>query len=132
MRYLLDTHVVLWTLLEAKKLNKRVVDIIENQNNEIYVSAISFWEISLKYSLGKINLNDVDPSLFPDIFNEMGFKVLNLKSEEAANYHKLKGKWHRDPFDKMLIIQCLENNLILISKDANIKKYAAEGLRVEW
>jgi PIN domain nuclease of toxin-antitoxin system len=132
MKYLLDTHVVLWTLLKTNKINKKVVSIIENQSNQIYVSAISFWEISLKYSLGKIDLNNVDPSIFPDIVTEMGFQVLSLKSEEAANYHQLKGKWHRDPFDRMIISICLKNDLVLITKDENIKKYKEEGLTTLW
>lgn len=86
----------------------------------------------MKFSLGKLELKETSPSLFPAIALRMGFKTIDLKTTEASNYHFLEGKWHRDPFDRMLIIQAIKNDLILITKDENIAKYADEGLKVIW
>ena len=63
---------------------------------------------------------------------EMGFQLLPLKPEEAASYHNLKGEFHKDPFDKMLIWQAISNNITLISKDNKVSRFREEGLKVIW
>ncbi len=132
MNYLLDTHVFLWSLLETERLSKKTVEILEDPKNNIFVSALTFWEISMKYVLGKIELDQINPSQLPDMAAKLAFGILELRAEDARNYHTIVGKWHRDTFDRMLILQAMENNLILISKDEDIGKYAEEGLKVEW
>ena len=67
MNYLLDTHVLLWTLFESRKLSNIVKQIILNPDCNIFVSIFSFWEISLKFGLGKISLNNIKPDDLPDI-----------------------------------------------------------------
>ena len=132
MNYLLDTHVVLWSLLESDNISKIATEIIENPKNNIFVSTLSFWEISMKYSLGKIELTGTNPSKIPEMISKLGFNIIELNAEEASNYHLISGKWHRDPFDRMLIAQALKNDLTLITKDEHIAKYAQEGLKVIW
>lgn len=132
MNYLLNTHVLLWSLLESDKINNKITEIIQDRNNNIFVSALSFWEISLKYSLGKIELFDTTPEQFPKMATKLKFNILELRAIEASNHHSIKGKWHKDPFDRMLIIQALENDLTLITKDEQIPKYAEEGLKTIW
>lgn len=132
MSFLLDTHTFLWAITDKHKLSKRVKPTLEDPNNDILVSAISFWEISLKFSLGKLLLNKVVPDDFPLLATQTGFKLLPIVSEVAASYHQLKGNWHRDPFDRMLIWQAIQQDLILITKDKNIANYKNEGLRTMW
>ena len=67
MNYLLDTHTFLWTLFEPKKLSKSVSQVILSQENDIAVSVVAFWEISLKYSIGKLELYNVVPEEIPEV-----------------------------------------------------------------
>jgi PIN domain nuclease of toxin-antitoxin system len=68
--YLLDTHVVLWLLFDVDKIPNSTLDKIKNLDNEIYISAASFWEISIKHSLNKLELNKINASELPKIFTE--------------------------------------------------------------
>ena len=132
MNYILDSHVFLWSLLAPNKLSKRVRKILEDSSNNIFISAVTFWEISLKFGLGKLDLNGVSPEELPRLAEQTGFKLLPLFSEESATYHKVEAAWHRDPFDRMLIRQAISKDFILISKDENVALYKSIGLKVEW
>lgn len=132
MNYLLDTHTLIWAILETGKLSSRSKKIIENPKNLIFVSAVNYWEISLKYSLGKLELNGVTPEEIQKIALETGFDQISLSPEETATYHNLAGNWHRDPFDRMLIWQAIQGDLILVSNDKEMKKYQEDGLKVIW
>lgn len=132
MNYLLDTHTLIWSLLETEKLSEKARQIIKDPQNLILVSAVNFWEISLKFSLGKLELQGVAPDEFPQIAVECGFELIALMPEETASYHNLKANWHRDPFDRMLIWQAIQQDLTLISKDAAMKNYQEDGLEFVW
>jgi PIN domain nuclease of toxin-antitoxin system len=130
MKYLLDTHYLIWAITETSKLSKNVKIIIENPKNTILVSAISFWEISLKFSLGKLDLGPLQPENFQTACEQMGCEILDLNAETSSTYHQLLPKYHKDPFDRMLIWQAIKNNYTLISDDVNVQKYITEGLKV--
>ena len=130
MKYLLDTHYLIWAITETSKLSKNVKIIIENPKNTILVSAISFWEISLKFSLGKLDLGPLQPENFQTACEQMGCEILDLNAETSSTYHQLLPKYHTDPFDRMLIWQAIKNNYTLISDDVNVQKYITEGLKV--
>jgi len=132
MSYLLDAHTLIWAITEPGKLSRKAVEIIENPNNEVFVSAITFWEISLKYSLGKLDLQGIGPENMAQFAIETGFTHLPLLPAEAAQYHKIAATWHRDPFDRMLIWQAINRNLTLISKDKTVAQYKSVGLNVIW
>lgn len=132
MRYLLDSHTFLWALLDRKKLSAKVSILLEDATNTVFVSSVSFWELSLKYRLGKLDLTGVSPEELPTLAQESGLDVLPLLPPEAASYHLLKADWHHDPFDQMLIWQAILNNLTLLSKDKNISKYQSVGLKQLW
>jgi PIN domain nuclease of toxin-antitoxin system len=129
---LLDTHAVLWSLFSPERLSRRAADIIRRPENAISVSAISFWEISLKYSLGKLELVGVGPEDLPDAALSMGFEILPLGPDEAASYHHLPGRRHRDPFDRLLIWQAIRRGLVLISRDGGFGAYREVGLKTVW
>lgn len=132
MSYLLDTHTLIWAVTEPDKLSKKVASILEDTTNDVIVSAISFWEISLKHSIHRMTLNGLLPEDFPKAAIETGFRLVNLTDKSAASYHQLTATYHRDPFDRMLIWQALQNGFWLLSKDETIQKYASEGLKVIW
>lgn len=132
MSFLLDTHALLWAIIDQRKLSSKVTAILEDGANEIFVSSVSFWEISLKYGLGKLELDNILPEDIPKLSEETGFSFLPLLPVEAAGYHKLNANWHRDPFDRMLIWQAINNNLTLLSKDKNMIHYKSVGLKLAW
>ena len=85
MNYLLNTHTFLWTLTEKRKLSSLALKIIENTDNTILVSAISFWEISLKASLNKLDITGFSPEELPDIAIKSGFELLAISPEFSAS-----------------------------------------------
>ncbi len=130
MTYLPDTHYMLWAIADTKKLSKSVKDIITNSENKIIVSAVSFWEVSLKSSLGKLGITGFSPEDFPGACLQVGFEIKSLAAKDSSTYHKLTANYHKDPFDRMLIWQAISNNYTLISADGNVKKYTPVGLKI--
>lgn len=128
MKYLLDTHYLLWAVADTRKLSKKIKEIIKNPENQIFISTTSFWEISLKSSLGKLTITGFSPEDLPDACEQMGFNILPLSATDSSTYHQLKATYHKDPFDRMLIWQAICNDFILISADVNVKIYRSEGL----
>ena len=132
MNYLLDTHTFIWTISEKGKLSSIVKQTIENPTNNIFVSAITFWEISLKFSIGKLELKGISPENLPEVAVQSGFRLIPLSPEESATHHQLMLTKHKDPFDRMLIWQSIQRNLIFISKDERLKSYNLSGLKTLW
>lgn len=132
MKYLLDTHAFLWTLFEPSKLKKNIIEIISNSNYEIFLSTVSLWEISLKYGLGKLTLENVFPEDLPSLARESGFEILNITEEIITGFHRLPKRGHFDPFDRMLIWQAIQLNMTIISKDEKFKLYTSDGLQSIW
>ncbi|TGL10266.1 type II toxin-antitoxin system VapC family toxin [Leptospira levettii] len=132
MTYLLDTHALLWVIGDSKQLSKNIIKIVQNQENQIFVSAISLWEISLKFKLGKLKLSGFKPEEIPKFLEKLNINIIELSQEEASSYHNLKEDFHKDPFDRMLIWQCISRKLTFISKDSEIKKYKISGLKTIW
>ncbi|MBN1499109.1 MAG: type II toxin-antitoxin system VapC family toxin [Spirochaetes bacterium] len=132
MKYLLDTHVFLWSLFDTSKLSKSVKDIMLNENNDLFVSSISFWEISLKYSIGKLKLENVKPDELPLYAEKSGFEILNFDELTAAAFYKLPCLDHFNPFDRMIIWQSINSDMIIISKDEKFKEYIQHGVRLFW
>ena len=117
-RFLLDTHVLLWWLDGSPELGPRCKELIADQRNQVYVSAATTWEISIKKALGKLEApDDID-----SIVEDEGFSKLPI-----SLYHgQLAGSLpmlHRDPFDRMLIAQSQAEGLILMTSDNNIGLY---------
>jgi len=132
MSYLLDTHTLIWAIKERKKLSQAVIEILENADNTIFVSAITFWEIALKFSNGKLELQNIVPDQFTETALQMGFQLISLSPEESASYHKLTLTTHKDPFDRMLIWQAIQRDLIFITKDERLEQYKSSGLKTLW
>ena len=132
MKYLLDTHTLLWAVFEPDKLTKKVEKLIQDPTNQVFVSVISFWEISLKFNIGKLELINTSPETLPEIAEEMGIEILDVKSDEAASFYKLPRLAHKDPFDRMVIWQAILRKMMFISSDREFRQYRQYGLRLVW
>lgn len=133
MKYLLDTHVFLWMLLHTDKLSKKVYNVLEDSGKEIYLSAISLWEIAIKHQLRKLDLGGVDIRLLPNVAAQSDVKIITPEPYDFITYSELPlKKEHRDPFDRLLINTAIRNNLILISKDKKFEQYKKDGLQMMW
>jgi PIN domain nuclease of toxin-antitoxin system len=131
MNYILDTHCFLWSAFRPEKLSRRVESIILDIDNEIFVSAVSFWEISLKYAIGKLELEGVEPPDLVEVAEKMGFEVMGLDAVDAASFCRLPLQEHRDPFDRILIWQAINSGKTLVSKEKFLE-YKQSGLMVVW
>ena len=133
MTYLLDTHTFIWTILDTSKIPEKLLEIIEDPKNEIYVSSLSFWEIAIKTRLGKMDFRYIDIRHLPNIANQYNFSILEATPYDMVCENELAYfKEHRDPFDRMLINLAIRHNLILISKDRLFKLYVPSGLQLLW
>lgn len=126
MELLLDTHSLIWFLNGDKKLSDIAKAAIENPANSKFVSMVSIWEISIKISLNKFIFKKGFRH-FLNMVEENGFEILPLSFEHAIKLSTLEFI-HRDPFDRLLICQCLIDKLTIITKDDNIKKYKIKSI----
>ncbi len=83
MSYLLDTHVLLWVIGDSKQLSKKVAQIIEDQEVQIFVSSISLWEISLKFKLGKLHLSGFKLEGIPNYLKKLNINTIELNVEDG-------------------------------------------------
>jgi PIN domain nuclease of toxin-antitoxin system len=133
MKLLLDTHTLLWSIGKSNELSKKAFEELKNINNEIFVSAVSLWEIALKHSIGKLVIDNFNVIEIPEYCKKMGFELIPLDPIEALNSLQLPLKEnHKDPFDRMLIYQCIRNKYILITKDTKMEFYKEDGLKYIW
>ena len=133
MIYLLDTHTFVWATLDTANLNDNGKKIIFDRNNEIRVSTVSFWEISLKTRMKKFSFTDIDIKDFPKYAKEMDFSIIDIREKETITFHELPLKEnHKDPFDRMLIWQAIREGMTMISKDGLFEQYKKDGLKLIW
>lgn len=129
---LLDTHSFLWAAIEPARLTEKVRKVIVDPNNEICLSTISLWEISLKFALGKLDLTGCAPDDLVAVARNMGLTLVSPTPEESAGFHRLPKQAHKDPFDRMLIWQCLQRDWVLLTCDEAMDAYREQGLRTLW
>ncbi|GHV86517.1 twitching motility protein PilT [Spirochaetia bacterium] len=133
MKVLLDSHTLLWSIGKSDELSKRALVELKDINNDILISAISLWEIALKYSIGKLIIEKIDIQNIPEYCIRMGYTLIPLDPIEALNSLQLPFKEkHKDPFDRMLIYQCIRNGYTLLSKDRKFEYYKEDGLKYIW
>ncbi len=124
MRYLADTHVLLWATVSQAKLSERARALLLDTDNEVYFSAICVWEVALKRSLQRPDF-DVDPGQFLSALLAAGFMELPVLSRHAVRLMELP--WHhRDPFDRMLVAQAMSEPLTVLTNDAMIAQYPVQ------
>ena len=121
MNILLDTHALIWFLNGDSQLSDKAKTEIENIDNDKIISIASIWEIAIKISLNKFRFDKGFKKLF-ELIEENGFEILPISFEHTLIVSNLEFI-HRDPFDRILVSQCKSDNLVIITKDENIKKY---------
>ena len=117
-RLLLDTHAFVWWLVDVSKLAEGAHAAIADPRNEVFVSAITGWEITVKRAKGRMTA----PDNLLSMIDEKGFTHLPLTFHHAEQAGRLPMR-HRDPFDRFLIAQAQAEGLVLVTRDARIPLY---------
>lgn len=125
MRYLLDTHVFLWWLSLDKRLKEGWKQVISDSSNQVFLSTVSAWEMSIKLQIGKLKLK----TPLADCFKDLSFEILDISLDHILTLNQLPLK-HKDPFDRMLIAQAKEEQCILVTDDEQIQAYDVPILSV--
>jgi len=131
MKYVIDTNIFLWLTFSPEKISASKMKVLKNPENEIVITPISFWEISLKYNLGKLILENTTPEKLPQIAETMGIDIEPIDAECLASFHNLpQNKFYKDPFNRIIIWCCMCNDYTLISQDGQFSEYQSLGLKV--
>lgn len=123
MKVLLDTHILLWWLLESPRLPSPIREVIADPAHDILVSSVTHAEMSVKRSLGKLEA----PWIPDELLTENGFDSLSFTSEHARRMLDLPFH-HRDPFDRMLIAQVTVDDLVFATVDPRCREYEIRTL----
>lgn len=121
MNYLIDTHILLWYITGDIRIKPDTRDKIESNNNLVFVSNASLWEIAIKQSIGKLNLNVSLSELF-DFLRKKGFEILEYDIKDLETLQTLPFH-HQDPFDRIIIAQVKTKFLEIITNDTMVMKY---------
>ena len=128
MKYLLDTHTLLWFLKGDKKLSAKARGLIDNPRNAKFLSIASLWEIAIKVSLKKLVLDKSFERLFPEQLHFNRIEILDITIDNLTKLTTLPFH-HRDPFDRLIIAQGLVEELPIIGADTAFDAY---GITREW
>lgn len=121
MNILLDTHTFIWYVEGSNELSDNAKKHIEDSSNQCFVSLVSLWEMAIKVSLGKLNLQGDFETVLEDILNN-GFELQPITFDHILQQTHLEW-YHRDPFDRLLVAQCLFEKMPIISRDTMLDDY---------
>lgn len=122
MRLLLDTHTLIWWLLDSPRLSRAAYAAIESEENEVFVSAASAWEVTTKHRLGRLSIAGPLALDFSGEILREGFQPLEITVAHAQDAGALPGT-HADPFDRMLIAQALAERMALVSNESTFDQF---------
>lgn len=122
MGILLDTCTFLWVILGSQELSKRAAELFADPGNEVFLSSVSVWETSLKYSLGRLHLPEPPDQFLPRERERHLVAPLQLDETAVLHLHRLP-QLHRDPFDRMLVCQAIDRGLMILTPDRLINQY---------
>ena len=121
MNLLVDTHALIWFITDNNKLPINTKKFIESNDNDCYVSIATFWEIGIKNSIGRLDLNSDLQKIFR-IIEESGFDILPITTNHILQNADLE-LYHQDPFDRIIIAQAMVEKMTIITKDIQFKNY---------
>lgn len=121
MNVLVDTHIFLWALSEPQRLSNRHHQVLTSPVNRIFLSSVSITEIMIKHAIGKLNA-DFDPL---QEAHGIGFDPIDFSASDAVGLRDLPFH-HRDPFDRMIIVQALARNLKVMTEDLKFLSYECD------
>jgi PIN domain nuclease of toxin-antitoxin system len=122
MRLLLDTHAFLWFIEGNLNLSAHARQLIEDENNQRFLSIASLWEISIKISIGKLELGIPFTEFFQQQVYGNAIALLEIRAEHLDILAKLPF-YHKDPFDRLIIAQSVVENIPLVTKDGAFTNY---------
>lgn len=128
MRLLLDTHAFLWWVEGTPSIGRRARAAVSNPDNEVLLSIASSWELAIKLRLGKLRLAQRLDRFIPEQLRVNGFSLLDVRLPHVVRVADLPFR-HRDPFDRLLVAQDLEDDLTIVSADRIFRRY---GVAVIW
>jgi len=126
MRYLIDTQILIWSLGDIQKLSPSAISILRREENDIFISVASLWEIAIKISVEKIKL----PVPFEDFIEETlsnNFEILGIELVHLLTLTSLPF-YHRDPFDRVIISQAISEKIAIVSSDEKFSFYNVEKI----
>lgn len=127
MRLLLDTHTFLWWVADAQQISSTARKAIAQPQNDCWVSVASFWELAIKVSLGKLEISGTLGRFLPEQLSLNSFRELPIETRHAARVARLPFH-HRDPFDRLLVVQALEEDLAVVSADPVFRRYGVKRI----
>lgn len=127
MNILIDTQAIIWFAENNSQLSAKARSAMEDEDNDCFVSMASFWEISIKMNLGKLNINNLMLSEFMDEVAENGFPTLDIRRDHVLENEKLP-LLHRDPFDRLIIAQAISESMVVISSDPAFDLYPVQRI----
>ena len=130
MKILLDTHIMLWTMTDDEQLPQKARELIENEDNEIFFSIISLWEIQIKHILHPKQMEN--STVIARYCHESDFELINLSERAIEILPDLKrpdsAPRHKDPFDKMLICQAVAEEMTFLTHDSLLSDYGVANI----
>lgn len=127
MKYLLDTTVFVWSLMEPEKLNEHAFKILEDDSHEMFLSAVTSWEIVIKSAIGKMKLPKEPDQFVAEALGRFSIQPISITHTHSFAVSELN-LYHRDPFDRMLIAQARSEDMVLMTVDSIIAKYPVKTL----
>jgi PIN domain nuclease of toxin-antitoxin system len=125
MKYLIDTSVLIHSLISKPNLNHRALELLADNLSELYLSAVSSWEITIKVRAGRLVLPER-----PAEFVTRAMQIMSLRALDITHLHALAvdalPNYHGDPFDRMLIAQAVSEQMTLLSTDRTLQKYKVD------
>ena len=129
MKVLIDTHVLLWSLIEPERLNGEATDLLTDNTVERYFSAASCWEIGIKFGKGSLELPDEPMKCVPEAMQNAGLVPLPVKVSDALSVAALP-LHHKDPFDRLLVVQAKQNGMYIMSRNRIFAEYAVDLIEI--
>ena len=127
MSFLLDTCTFLWWVTGDDALSEAAVNTIVDPANEVWMSAVSVWEIAVKHDLGRLDLPEPPDRLIPRLRDAHGIAALPLEEEDVLHVGRLPAL-HRDPFDRMLVCQAIARGMAILTPDEHVRQYPVRSL----
>lgn len=129
MKILLDTHTLLWALGSPERLPEYIVEMICNENNDIYLSTASLWEISIKHKKSPEKM-PFSASQIRDYCQRAGYFFLSVSVDSVTTFDKLVFDNNNDPFDQILVSQSIANNMKFVTHDEKIKQFGLGNIEL--
>ena len=130
MKVLLDSHVLLWMIFDPERLPLSVMGVLRDESNELHVSIVSIWELAVKVGIGKLTLPNASTRYLVQQLPLIGAQLLTVTEAHIFALEALPSlQQHKDPWDRMLVAQAIEEGMTLLTSD---KKMSAYGARIMW